>query len=422
MTSAAALTPQERFAFLRLYRSETIGPRTFVALLARYGSAQAALEALPGVVASGKAGRPIALAPVHEIEAELEAIERAGATLICLPEPDYPALLRQIHSAPPLLTMRGDRACLKRSKIAIVGARNASAAGLAFTEQLSRGIARAGYVIVSGLARGVDARAHQAALATGTIAVLAGGLGNIYPAAHAELVERLIETGAAVSEMPFGWEARGRDFPRRNRIVSGLSRGVVVVEAARRSGSLITAGFAAEQGREVFAVPGSPLDPRAEGPNQLLRDGATLCTGPEDVLDALARQDLSPPADFSFAEAQPQSYESFWDELDLPDIFAAQGGAANGAAEQISSRPAPASSRRAALPPPADEPPREDAPAPSREAAFARVIALLGPSPVSVDELVRASEAPAREVRAILFELELQGRLERHGADLVSKI
>ncbi|PNG27868.1 DNA-processing protein DprA [Methylocella silvestris] len=421
MTSAAALTPQERFAFLRLYRSETIGPRSFVALLARYGSAQAALEALPGVVASGKAGRPIALAPIHEIEAELEAIERAGAALICLPEPDYPARLRQIHSAPPLLTVRGEYACLKRSKVAIVGSRNASAAGLAFAEQLSRGVARAGHVIVSGLARGIDARAHQAALATGTIAVLAGGLGNIYPAAHSELMERLLEHGAAMSEMPFGWEARGRDFPRRNRIVSGLSRGVVVIEAARRSGSLITAGFAAEQGREVFAVPGSPLDPRAEGPNQLLREGATFCTRAEDVLDALARQDLLPAADFSFAEADGASYEPYWDELELPDILAKNDGAAFGAAGQMTPRQAPASLRRAA-PPPADEPRQESAPQPSREQTFARVIELLGPAPVSVDELVRASEAPAREVRAILFELELDGRLERHGADLVSKI
>lgn len=189
--------------------------------------------------------------------------------------------------------MRGNLASLGRSKIAIVGARNASAAGLAFTAQLARGIARAGHVIVSGLARGIDAQAHQTAIETGTIAVLVGGLGNIYPADHERLLEQIIEQGAAISEMPFSWEARGRDFPRRNRIVAGVSRAIVVVEAARRSGSLITARFAAEHGREIFAVPGSPLDPRSEGANQLLRDGALFCTKAEDVIEELAKQKLS---------------------------------------------------------------------------------------------------------------------------------
>ena len=250
------LREAERFDWLQLLRCDNIGPRSFIALLRRYGSARAALEALPALVASGKSGRPIAIPPASAIEAELAKLQGCGAVLVGLYEPDYPALLRLIHAPPPLLAVRGDLACLRRSKVAVVGSRNASAAGLAFTEQISRGIARGGHVIVSGLARGIDARAHQAALETGTIAVLAGGLGNIYPADHAGLLERLIEHGAAISEMPFGWEARGRDFPRRNRIVAGLSRGVVVIEAARRSGSLITAGFAADQGREIFAVPG----------------------------------------------------------------------------------------------------------------------------------------------------------------------
>ena len=237
----------------------------------------------------------------------------------------------------------------------MVGSRNASAAGLAFTEQISRALARAGHVIVSGLARGIDARAHQAALETGTIAVLAGGLGNVYPAGHEELLERLIEHGAAISEMPFGWEARGRDFPRRNRIVAGLSRGVVVIEAARRSGSLITAAFAADQGREIFAVPGSPLDPRAEGANDLLRDGATFCTRAEDVLDALARQKLSSDEGLGFAEpdlaARPDP--PFWDELGLPEFDGAfdslrsaiEATGAGEAAEEADD-PQPAISRR----------------------------------------------------------------------------
>ena len=236
--ASEALSPLddvERFNWLRLLRCENIGPRTFSTLLGRHGSAGAALAALPALIASGKPGRPIRIATIEEIEREVEATQRVGARFIGIGEPDYPALLKRTASAPPLITVRGNILSLRRSKIAIVGARNASAAGLAFTAQLARGIARAGHVIVSGLARGIDARAHQAALETGTIAVLAGGLGNVYPGDHAGLLERLIEHGAAISEMPFAWEARGRDFPRRNRIVAGLSRAVVVVEAARRS-------------------------------------------------------------------------------------------------------------------------------------------------------------------------------------------
>ncbi|VTZ49954.1 DNA-protecting protein DprA [Methylocella tundrae] len=413
------LTDAERFDWLRLFRSENIGPRSFVSLLRRYGGAGAALEALPELIASGKAGRPISIASASDIEAELEQLDRHGVALIGLCEPAYPALLRQTHSPPPLIAARGDLACLKRSKIAVVGSRNASAAGLAFAEQISRGVARAGHVIVSGLARGIDARAHQAALETGTIAVLAGGLGNIYPAEHAGLLERLVEHGAAISEMPFHWEARGRDFPRRNRIVAGLSRGIIVVEAARRSGSLITASFAAEEGREIFAAPGSPLDPRAEGANDLLRNGATFCTRAEDVLDALARQDLSPDMPgFGFSEPEAgRPYAPFWDELDLPEFDGALVRTmeltleidAFALDESDLGRDKPAGV--------------VDSPAPlTRDAILARVIELLGPAPVSVDELVRASKAPARDVRTILFELELGGRIERHGGDLVSRI
>ena len=322
----APLDDGERFDWLRLLRCENIGPRTFQVLLSRHGCAGAALAALPALIASGKAGRPVRIATIEEIEREVEATHKAGARFIGIGEPEYPALLRRTASAPPVIAVRGNFASLKRSKIAIVGARNASAAGLAFTAQLARGIARSGHVIVSGLARGIDARAHQAAIETGTIAVLAGGLGNIYPAEHEALLERLLEHGAAISEMPFGWEARGRDFPRRNRIVAGLCRAVVVVEAARRSGSLITARFAAEAGREIFAVPGSPLDPRAEGANDLLRDGATFCTKAEDVTSALAEQNLSreqPDAGFSEPGFAGGQYEPLWDELDLVEAVGA---------------------------------------------------------------------------------------------------
>jgi DNA processing protein len=410
------LSDAERFDWLRLVRSENIGPRTFHVLLNRYGSAGAALAALPALIASGRAGRPIRIATIDETDRELEATQRVGARFIGLYEPDYPALLRHITGAPPLIAMRGNLSSLRRSKIAVVGARNASAAGLAFTSQLVRGVARAGHVIVSGLARGIDARAHQAAIQTGTIAVLAGGLGNIYPAEHEALLEQIIEQGAAISEMPFGWEARGRDFPRRNRIVAGLCRAIVVVEAARRSGSLITAKFAAEQGREIFAVPGSPLDPRAEGTNDLLRDGATFCTKAEDVIGALAEQNLSrEQASIGFSEQDPGDplYEPLWDELELPEVAAAPSAPARsepeeGAAVALES----GFVKMAAL--------LEKAPPRDRADLAARIVELLGPVPISVDEIVRTSEAPARDVRTVLLELKLSGRIEWHSGDLVS--
>jgi DNA processing protein len=411
----APLDDGERFDWLRLLRCENIGPRTFQVLLSRHGSAGAALAALPALIASGKAGRPVRIATIEEIEREVEATHKAGARFIGIGEPEYPALLRRTASAPPVIAVRGNFASLKRSKIAIVGARNASAAGLAFTAQLARGIARSGHVIVSGLARGIDARAHQAAIETGTIAVLAGGLGNIYPAEHEALLERLLEHGAAISEMPFGWEARGRDFPRRNRIVAGLCRAVVVVEAARRSGSLITARFAAEAGREIFAVPGSPLDPRAEGTNDLLRDGATFCTKAEDVTSALAEQNLSraaPHAGFfepGFAEGQ---YEPLWDELDLSEVAGAAPVVAAPQAPEITALETASAGRG----PPAEKP------AGQPQDIERRLIELLGPVPVQVDELARMAEIPAREVRTVLLALKLAGQVEWHGGDLVSSL
>jgi DNA processing protein len=411
----APLDDGERFDWLRLLRCENIGPRTFQVLLSRHGSAGAALAALPALIASGKAGRPVRIATIEEIEREVEATLSAGARFIGIGEPEYPALLRRTASAPPVIAVRGNFASLKRSKIAIVGARNASAAGLAFTAQLARGIARSGHVIVSGLARGIDARAHQAAIETGTIAVLAGGLGNIYPAEHEALLERLLEHGAAISEMPFGWEARGRDFPRRNRIVAGLCRAVVVVEAARRSGSLITARFAAEAGREIFAVPGSPLDPRAEGANDLLRDGATFCTKAEDVTSALAEQNLSreqPDASFSEPGFAGGQYEPLWDELDLAE---AAGAAPFVPAPQESDNAAPKAASAGEGSPAAK-------PAGRPQDIERRLIELLGPVPVPVDELARMAEIPAREVRTALFALKLAGQVEWHGGDLVSSL
>jgi DNA processing protein len=417
-TPLAPLGDGERFDWLRLLRCENIGPRTFQGLLGRHGSAGAALAALPALIASGKTGRPVRIASIEEIEREIDAAQRSGARFIGIGEPDYPALLRRTPSAPPLICVRGNLSSLRRSKIAIVGARNASAAGLAFTAQLARGIARAGHVIVSGLARGIDARAHQATIATGTIGVLAGGLGNIYPAEHEALLEQILDQGSAISEMPFGWEARGRDFPRRNRIVAGLCRAVVVVEAARRSGSLITAKFAAEAGREIFAVPGSPLDPRAEGTNDLLRDGATFCTKAEDVTSALAEQNLSrdqPDAGFFEPGFAGGSYEPLWDELEL----AGEDGVPllvqrlEVEMEADGQKAAPVSTRAAA--------PKAKA-ARLSEDVERRLIQLLGPVPIPVDELARMAESSAREVRTALLALKLAGQVEWHGGDLVSSL
>ena len=260
------LTDQQRFDWLRLTRSENVGPRTFRALVTNCGGVGAALKALPELARRGGAKRPIRVASVEEVEKELIAARRLDVRFVALGEPDYPPALQEIDSAPPILAVRGRAEALRKAAVAIVGSRNASAAGLTFAERLARGLGQAGYVIVSGLARGIDQRVHVASLETGAVGVLAGGHGKPYPSEAVPLMERMVELGAILSEMPVEWEPRGRDFPRRNRIVSGLALGVVVVEAARGSGSLITARFALEQNRQVFAVPGSPLDPRAQEP------------------------------------------------------------------------------------------------------------------------------------------------------------
>ena len=406
---AISLSQAQLLDWLRLIRSENVGPRTFHQLVNRYGGATAALDALPALVAERLGGRAIRLADRTEVERELEAAQKMGVRFVASCDSDYPPLLREIEDAPPLLALRGDAAALKRSCVAIVGARNASSAGLAFAQQLARALLREDYAIVSGLARGVDAAAHRASLGAGAVAVLAGGHARPYPSENVELLAQIVDAGgAAISEMPLDWEPRGRDFPRRNRLVSGVSRGVVVVEAARRSGSLITARFAAEQGREVLAVPGSPLDPRAEGTNDLLREGATLCAGAEDVTRALsaARRAPRPGADlFQDGGRLREQEEPLFDELDLFSLQQSPGS----------------------FPPPLPEPlwaPPETAPAPPPPAlavdARETLLSLLSPTPVSLDELIRASGLSAREVRGALFDLDLEGRLERHGGALVS--
>ena len=399
----ARLSDAQKLDWLRLIRTESVGPQTFRALINRYGGAGAALKALPSLAA--QKGRAITVADEESCAREMEGLLRIGAKLIALGEPDYPANLRAIHGPPPLIAVKGDANVLQRPMIAVIGSRNASASGLAFTERVVGDLCSAGFVVVSGLARGIDARAHQASLGSGTIAVVAGGLDKLYPPEHLQLAQDITQHGLLVSEMPLGWEPRGRDFPRRNRLVAGLSLATFVIEASRGSGSLITAKFAAEQGREIFAVPGSPLDPRAEGTNDLLRQGATLCTRAQDILDVLLPMIEKGPTyrDDLFSEApQLAPTEPLWDELDL--IYEGE---------------TPRTEAHLSL----DEPERMIQSALQRgdpQTLLARIEALLGPSPIGMDELSRVSEIAIADLRAVIFELELAGRIERHGAGMVS--
>ncbi len=394
------LSEAELFDWLRLARSENVGPRTFHYLIDRFGDAGAALEGVSGL--GRRAGaRPVRLAPVGEVEKEAEAVRRAGLLVLPACDPAYPAALRAIDAPPPLLLVKGQLAVLGRPMVAIVGSRNASAGGLVMTERFARGLGGAGYVVVSGLARGIDAKAHLASLETGTVAVLAGGHDRIYPSEHAGLAARIAETGAVVSEMPFGWEPRGRDFPRRNRIVSGLGLGLVVVEAAHRSGSLITARFAGEQGRTVFAMPGSPLDPRADGTNALIRNGATLCATVEHLLEELAPMIRTKRGPIDLGEPAADDGEALWDETDVLDLEPR--------------RPAPAA--RPPQPRDDDEADADDMPADARE----RLLNLVGMSPVPIDELVRMSGLPAGDVQGLLIDLELDGAIIRAGAGAVAR-
>lgn len=395
------LTDAQRLDWLRLIRTEGVGPRTFRGLINRFGSAAAALDALPDL--TKRAGKRAVPPSKAEAEREMAAAARLGVRFLAMGEAAYPKALHATETAPPLIAVRGDPALLLKASVAMVGSRNASTAGLAFTERLARGLSEAGLVVVSGLARGIDARAHRATLDGGTVAVLAGGQDRIYPENHAGLIEEIVGAGGAVvAEMPMGWVPRGRDFPRRNRIISGLSLGTVVVEAARRSGSLITARFALEQGREVFAVPGSPLDPRAEGTNDLIRQGATLVSEVEHVLSVLEPLIAGevPPADGLNDRPDLLEPRDYWDEIDL-----------DGAAPVAPAAPFDAPEPEAGECDPAE--PRDDR---------ARLIALLSPTPVGTDELARSSGLSVRIVQTTLLELELDGRIERHGSGTVSLV
>jgi DNA processing protein len=362
------LSEVERRDRLRLIRSENVGPVAFTQLLRRYETAAAALAAIPEL--ARRAGKKsIRIASIMEAEREIADLAKLGGRFVARGEPDYPPLLAQIEDAPPLLAVRGFPHIWKRPCLAMVGARNASLNAQKFARMLAGELGQAGLAIVSGLARGIDTAAHQGSLATGTVAVMAGGIDVVYPAENAALFARIVETGAAISEVRLGEAPQARHFPRRNRIVSGVSLGTLVVEAALRSGSLITARLAGEQGREVLSVPGSPLDPRAGGSNDLLRQGATLVETARDVLDAILRRPISEP--------DKPDEKSFSNICNIDEIAV--------------------------------------------EKARETILSILAPAPTSVDEIVRECQLSAPVVLAALLELELVGAIDRHPGNRVSR-
>ncbi len=362
MSSAPALDQDEAFNRIRLLRSPNIGPVSYHQLLRRFGNAQAALEALPDLAARGK--RDYSAASVDRVEEEIAAVRRAGARYLFHDMAAYPALLGQMEGAPPILTMRGNLELAARPCVAMVGARNASAAALKLAREFASALVAEGFTVVSGLARGIDGAAHQGSMPS-TIGVIASGIDIAYPPQHAELQERLASEGLLIAEEVPGTEPRGNLFPKRNRIIAGLSAGTLVVEAAPKSGSLITARLAGEAGREVMAIPGSPLEPRSAGCNQLIREGAVLVQEPADVIELLSGFDGNPRS--SFREAVP----AFDYEIEPAD-----------SATDVSD--------------------------------------LLTQAPVAVDELVRQSGESAGVVQMALLELEIAGRLQRHAGGRVS--
>jgi len=365
---ARALSDAERRAWLRLARTQNVGPVTFANIIARYPDPVEAIAEVPRLAKRG-GGRDLHVPSDDEARKELDILARLGGRMIAACEPDFPQGLAALEAPPPLINALGHISILRRDMVAIVGARNASALGRKFAQTIAAAFGEADLAVASGLARGIDTAAHEGSLATGTCAVVAGGIDIVYPPENQALYERIRAEGVIVSEMPPGTTPQARHFPRRNRIISGLSRGVVIVEAAEGSGSLITANYALEQNREVFAVPGSPLDPRAKGTNRLIREGATLTESAQDVLNVL----------------RPILGAGFCDPA-----------------------------RDSALPP--------NSKAAEAEAGKIRhqVLELLGPAPAEVDEIIRQTGASASAVLIVLLELELAGRLARHPGNKVS--
>lgn len=405
---ASQLTDQQRFDWLRLIRTESIGPKTFRALITRFGGAGAALANLPDLARA--AGKPLSLPTVAEIEREMEQARKLGVRFIGMGEAGYPAPLAASQGAPPLIAVRGSIAALARPMVAIVGSRNASGLGMKFTEMLASDLGKAGFVVVSGLARGIDTAAHRASLETGTVAVLAGGQGRIYPPQNEPLVEAMLANGAAVSELPFTVEPRGRDFPRRNRIVAALSMAVVVVEAARKSGSLITANLALEEGRELFAVPGSPMDPRAEGTNDLLaRREVHICRSAADIIAELAPQIGKAPRQAALFDGGGLPTGPIDLGLDELDWFLGDASAPSGATRaglDVSDDPARTDGNMQGF---AFENGNNDGSADPDIAVFD----LIGASPIASDDLVRQSRFGTRVVQGALVDLEMRGLIRR---------
>lgn len=372
----------QKLNWLRLIRSQNVGPVTFRQLILHYGTAEKAIEALPELAARGGAAARIRICPINDAEAEMVRCEKHGIRLVAMGEPEYPALLRKTDYSPPILCVKGNPGVLTKRTVAMVGSRNASASGAKLAHRFASQLGEAGYVTVSGLARGIDTAVHKASLQSGTIAVFAGGLDHVFPEENRDLSEQIIDTdGALVSEMPVGWKPRSKDFPRRNRIVTGLAAGVVVIEAARRSGSLISARLANETGRVVLAVPGSPLDPRSEGTNSLIKQGATLVTCVEDILEAIGPiDDRAPGFDFEMDETANHVNETIVHERDL------------------------------------------NTPAITDDSIRQSVIAALGPSPTGVDDILHFTGAGTGDVQLVLMELSLAGRIERHSGNRVSLI
>lgn len=370
----AKLGATETLACLRLIRSENVGPVAFRELINRYGGAKAALDALPEITRRAGSKRPIRICPQRDAEAELDAAQQIGAQPVFTIEPGYPPALAAIDAPPPMLYIKGRMELLHRPGVAIVGSRMCSAAGSKVAAMFAHYLGQAGYLVVSGLARGIDGAAHQAALGTGTVAVLAGGLDFCYPPEHRALQELIGVEGCLVSERPPGLAAREKDFPRRNRIISGMSLGVVIVEAAARSGTLVTARYAGEQGRDVFAVPGHPLDPRAEGTNTLIKNGATLVTEAADVMRV-----LEPVSGLREGPAQLR-----WQPREAMPVI--------------------------------DQPPPVVG-----DDERSCVLSALGPAPVDLDAIQRATGLSTRAVQIALMELDLAGHITRPGTGLIAR-
>jgi len=364
------ITQSERTAWLRLFRTKNVGVITFQKLLARYGTATEALAALPDLAKRGGASKPLKPPAPNVIDKERKALHKLGGRIITLLDPEYPEPLKAIPDAPPVLSIIGNPDLLKQTSIAMVGARNASLNGKKFAQHLAQNLGQKDQIITSGLARGIDTAAHQGALQTGTIAVVAGGIDVIYPEENTDLYKDIAQNGLIIAESPLGSKPFRESFPRRNRIVSGLSKATIVVEATMRSGSLITARLAGEQGRDVFAVPGHPMDPRASGPNKLIRDGATLIRNADDVLENLLQT-----LPLGFAEpANTDTFHHFADDTEIP------------------------------------------------ENAQQKILDHLSYTPTSIDELLRTCDVSIPAMQTILLELDLAGRIKRLPGNRVSLI